>query len=431
MSDSSTQPEVPKTFWQYVRSMGPGIVIVLTWLGAGDLVDAVVAGGNYGYALMWAMMLALVVRFIFVSILAKYQLCNQHGESVMSGFQRIHPVLPLFFAVVAFVMGHFYGSYMVKGAGEAFSKVAGFGAPWAWSVFWVSLGAVLSFKGVFKRVEIVFFLFLALLSISLIGVALWSGPNPVEAAKGVFLFSIPEDTGSFGVVLVVTSLIGAVGGTITNLFYPYFIDKKNWKGPKFRKLQMYDLAFGVCILIILDLAVWTVGAEILHPTGETINNIDDLAGLLEVTLGKAGGTIFYLGVFGAVISSAIGNALGFGYLVGDVADQRKKAKGIPASSTAIEKTTLYKIVVVWTLFSPLIWTIPGAPGFVELTIIVNAASVVLLPVLSGSIWYITSKKNFIGSDYRNKLWENAVMGFLFVLALWASWETILAIIENL
>ena len=431
MTDSANSPQIPKTFWQYLRSMGPGIVIVLTWLGAGDLVDAAVAGGNYGYALMWAMMLALVVRFVFVSILAKYQLCNQHGESVMSGFQRIHPFLPLFFGVVAFVMAHFYGSYMVKGAGEAFSKVVGFGAPWAWSVFWVSLGAVLSFRGVFRKIEIVFFLFLALLSISLIGVAVWSGPDLVEATKGVFLFSIPPDKGSFGVILVVTSLIGAVGGTITNLFYPYFIAKKNWRGPKFRKLQLYDLAFGVCILIILDLAVWTVGAEILHPSGKTVDNIDDLAGLLNVALGKGGGAIFYLGVFGAVLTSAIGNALGFGYLVGDVAHQRNKAKGIPESSAVIEKTGLYKIVVVWTLFSPLVWTIPGAPGFVELTIIVNAASVVLLPVLSGSIWYITSKKNFIGADYKNKLWEHAVMAFLFILAIWASWKTVNAIVDHL
>ena len=50
-------PQVPRTFFQYVRSIGPGIVIALTWLGAGDLVDSAVAGGNYGYALMWAMAL--------------------------------------------------------------------------------------------------------------------------------------------------------------------------------------------------------------------------------------------------------------------------------------------------------------------------------------------------------------------------------------
>lgn len=81
------------------------------------------------------MMVALIVGFVFVSILAKYQLCNQHGESVMSAFHRIHPWLPIFFIIVSLIMAHFYGAYMVTGAGEAFSKVVGFGPPWAWSFF--------------------------------------------------------------------------------------------------------------------------------------------------------------------------------------------------------------------------------------------------------------------------------------------------------
>ncbi len=78
--NSQTEPAIPRTFLQYLRSIGPGIVIAVTWLGAGDLVDSAVAGGNYGYALMWAMALALFVRFVFVSIIAKYQLCNQRSR---------------------------------------------------------------------------------------------------------------------------------------------------------------------------------------------------------------------------------------------------------------------------------------------------------------------------------------------------------------
>ena len=47
---------------------------MLTWLGAGDVVEAGVAGGNYGYALMWIVVVALLIRFLFVSLIAKYQL---------------------------------------------------------------------------------------------------------------------------------------------------------------------------------------------------------------------------------------------------------------------------------------------------------------------------------------------------------------------
>jgi Mn2+/Fe2+ NRAMP family transporter len=35
---------VPHSFLEYLRFFGPGIVIVLTWLGAGDVVDMGVAG---------------------------------------------------------------------------------------------------------------------------------------------------------------------------------------------------------------------------------------------------------------------------------------------------------------------------------------------------------------------------------------------------
>jgi hypothetical protein len=41
---------VPHSLIEYLRSFGPGIVIVLTWLGAGDVVDMGTAGANYGYA---------------------------------------------------------------------------------------------------------------------------------------------------------------------------------------------------------------------------------------------------------------------------------------------------------------------------------------------------------------------------------------------
>lgn len=85
--------------------MGPGLVVALTWLGAGDLVDSAVAGRHYGYSLMWAMVIALFVRFVFVSIIAKYQLCNHRGEIVMAGLKRVHPYLPVFVGVVG-ILGH-------------------------------------------------------------------------------------------------------------------------------------------------------------------------------------------------------------------------------------------------------------------------------------------------------------------------------------
>src|SRR5512134_1829643 len=95
-------PPIPRTFAEYLRSFGPGIVIVLTWLGAGDVVDMGTAGANYGYALLWVFVVAILFRFVFVSLIARYHLCNQHGEGVVDGLVRLHPAYApvLFFAAV-------------------------------------------------------------------------------------------------------------------------------------------------------------------------------------------------------------------------------------------------------------------------------------------------------------------------------------------
>lgn len=421
------KPPIPKSFWQYIKAMGPGIVVALAWLGTGDLVDSAIAGGSYGYSLMWAIVIALFVRFIFVSILAKYQLCNPNEESVMSGFKRLHAWLPYFIIIVALFFGHFYLSYMVKGIGETTIKLIGFGETWIWSLFWVIIASLLIFKGGYKRLEIIFFFFLIMLSVSLISVALWSGPDPESAIKGIILFDIPEDKGSYGSLLIITALIGTVGGSIANLFYPYFIQQKGWKGPEYRKVQLYDLAFGTMILVLINLSVWTIGAEVLHPRGIHIENLDDLASLLTITLGNLGGPIFYVGVFAALYTSIIGVSIGFGYLVLDATKVIASESPIKAEQFDTSNSRIYQMVVVWCLFSPLIYVLPNMPSFIFLTILASAATVIVLPVLCGSLWYLTSSEKYIGSTFKNKWWENLILCGLFILAVWGAYQAIIAI----
>ncbi|MEO2036585.1 MAG: divalent metal cation transporter, partial [Planctomycetaceae bacterium] len=150
---------------------------MLTWLGAGDVVGAGVAGGTYGYALMWAMLLALMMRFLFVSLIAKYQLCNQHGESVLDGLARLHPLYAPCLAIVAVFMGHLLGSFMVVGTGELSVKLFDIGAKWQWSLLWSVVAVAFVFHPVYARVEVAFKVMLALLAVSFVGSAIWVGPS--------------------------------------------------------------------------------------------------------------------------------------------------------------------------------------------------------------------------------------------------------------
>ncbi len=409
----ATQPPVPHSFVEYLRSFGPGIVIVLTWLGAGDVVDMATAGANYGYALLWVFVVAVLFRFLFVSLIARYHLCNQHGEGVLDGLARLHPLYAPILFVAAVVMGHVYGSYMTRGVGEICRNVFGFGAIWQWAVLCNGIAFYLVFQRGFRRLELLFFFFLAVLSVSFLGSAIWVGFDPGNVVRGLFRVEMPGKHGAYDPGQVALAMIGAVGGSLMNLVYPYFLDAKGWRGPQYRRVQLYDFMIATVAMLVLNLAVWVLGAELLYPDRH-IENLEDLPNLLSTLLGESGRILFYAGVFAAVYTSIIGHAAGLGRL-GTHAWLRWKAGTGPISSD-FRNHACFRWIAISCLVTPLVWTLPGMPGFVALTLAANSAQVILLPLLAGGLWWITASARLIGPKHRNRWWENVVMGALFTLA---------------
>jgi hypothetical protein len=56
---------------------------------------------------------------------------------------------------------------------------------------------------------------------------------------------------------------------------------------------------------------------------------------------------------------------------------------------------------------------------------------VLLPLLAGGLWRLTGSARFIGPQYRNRWWENVVMGLLFVLAVYGAINSVRSIAQFL
>ena len=66
-------------------------------------------------------------------------------------------------------------------------------------------------------------------------------------------------------------------------------------------------------MLVLNLAVWILGAELLFPDRH-IETLEDLPNLLIGALGRDGGVLFYAGLFAAIYTSIIGHAVGLGCL---------------------------------------------------------------------------------------------------------------------
>ena len=457
------EPQIPRNFVDYLRGMGPGIVVALSWLGTGDLINSSVSGANYGYVLMWALVIATLARFFVVSALTKYQLCNRtNDQTILDGFARVWKGFPMFLGICSVGLGIVYHSFLFLGAGTALYELFGqFGGDWGifmWAI--VVLGAVVWMarsENQYKGLEIVANVAMAALVLIFIWALIGSGVDFGQLLHGM-TFSMPADRGAYGAWLVVVAIIGAVGGSVANLMYPYFVSDKGWHGPKYRRLQVYDLLFGVCSLICLNLAIWIVAAQLMRGEGSTISGPEDLAHMMKLAIGPAGPPLLWIAVFFCVFDN-IGTqvysfariaveavhktfparAERYGSLIhpGDAdAPEALKATSLtdtddPSDAeitpsrhvrpTALMHDPLFRRIQWLLLLPPILFTLPHGPSLVAITVFGNAIQVFVVPAMIVGLLWMTNSRKWMLKGFANKWWENLILLVICGIGLWAAW----------
>ncbi|MEJ2189891.1 MAG: Nramp family divalent metal transporter, partial [Acidobacteriota bacterium] len=85
-----------------LRTIGPGLAIAATGVGAGDLMAAMLAGAEFGSVLLWVVVVGAVLKFCLNEGVARWQLAT--GTTLLEGWNRHlgrpFSVLFLFYLVV-------------------------------------------------------------------------------------------------------------------------------------------------------------------------------------------------------------------------------------------------------------------------------------------------------------------------------------------
>ena len=425
---ANSQPVADKTaaaaqprFRRITKLLGPGIIAVLSWLGAGDLITSSVAGANYGYAMMWVLAVSLLLRFLIVNIIARFQLCNNQGMTILQGYAQLHPLFAWFMLGYALLMGHLINAYMIKGAGEALAMLVHVNQPLLCSLLVVIAVWLLVGRNIYSMIEGVMKVLLAIMTLAFMALAIMSGPDLGGIVKGTIGFSIPPDQGVHGALLVAVSVIGAVAGSVANFVHPYVMREKGWTGPEHKRIQRNDLLFAVFVGIVINLAIWVVGVEILRPNGLQVRTLGDLGQALELFFGAAGWYIFFVGVFATLFASIAGETTAFPMLITD-AFQHIRPERREKYGKEFHKDPMHKWFMLFILVTPIVWSLPGMPDFVTLTLGVNALNIVGLPIISLGLLIMSNQKSLLSKQYRNNWFENIALAFATGLAIWVAFQ---------
>ena len=77
----------PSTWGQRLRLVGPGIVIAVTGVGAGDMISSLVAGASFGTILIWAIVVGAVLKFALTEGIGRWYMAS--GETILKGWHML------------------------------------------------------------------------------------------------------------------------------------------------------------------------------------------------------------------------------------------------------------------------------------------------------------------------------------------------------
>jgi len=80
-----------------IRQIGPGLLAAAAGVGAGDLVATMVAGAEYGTALLWAAVLGTVLKLALAEGVGRWHLAS--GTTLLAGWRRLGYLATVFFGV--------------------------------------------------------------------------------------------------------------------------------------------------------------------------------------------------------------------------------------------------------------------------------------------------------------------------------------------
>ena len=375
-----------------------------TGVGAGDLINASLAGSDLGLAILWAAWVGALLKWVLNEGIARWQLATD--TTLLEGWkERIGTWVCAIFFIYLVLWTVVVGAAIAKACGVAGLALTGLGNEFVWAVVHSLVGIVLVWLGGFDAFEKVMSVCIGVmfatvtLSAFRVGVSLDS-----SFFSGLAVPRIPP-----GGLKWTLGVIGGVGGTVTLLSYGYWIADQKREGKDGLKACWLDLAIGYTMTAAFGVAMLVIGSR-LQLDGKGSKVALSIAQLLGESIAPFVGTVFLVGFWAAVFSSLLGVWQGVPYLFADFV---QVFRGRHATEVDLEKTRDYRGYLLFLGLAPL-----AVQGFSlkKIALVYAVLGSLFMPFLAATLLYLNGYC-LRGHELRSPWWVN--LGLLVVLAFFA------------
>ena len=387
----------------WFKKSGPGTLVAAAFIGPGTVTLCTLAGVNFGFHLLWAMVLSIIATIVLQEMASRLGIISQKGLSEVIRSEIKHPIinkLILLLILSAIVVGNAsYEAGNISGGILGLETITGefriVLGNYSLNILSFVVGIIaftLLYIGSYKFLERVLVMLVLIMSLSFLITAFLTKPDIFNILEGALIPSFPEGS--------LLTILGLVGTTVVpyNLFLHASLVKEKWNNPKdlkdVRKDTIVSIALGGLVSMAIIISASSIGL------GE-ISSAADLAKSLAPLYGDFASYFLGIGLFAAGITSAITAPLAAAYVARGCFGWKSDLKSKQF------RAVWFLILLLGVVFSSL-----GLKP-IEIIKFAQVANGVLLPVVAGILLWMVNKKVVLG-NYVNSKFQN-ILGFIILI----------------
>lgn len=257
-----------KGTWEGIKqSLGPGLLMAAAAIGVSHLVQSTRAGATYGFALVWAVVLANFFKYPFLEFGPRY--ANATGESMIEGYKRLgNWAIGIFLVFTIGTMFAVQAAVTIVSASLAAELTGIVLSPFVWSAILLGICILLLLSGQYSALDGAIKLIMVMLAVSTVvavGAALLQGEQQAMPAN------LTPSIWNVGGVAFLIALMG---------WMPIPIDAAAWHSlwslerakqtnykPKLRECLL-DFNIGYIGAALLAVGFLALGALVMFNSGE-------------------------------------------------------------------------------------------------------------------------------------------------------------------
>jgi Mn2+/Fe2+ NRAMP family transporter len=291
----------------FLNAIGPGLLFAGAAIGVSHLVQSTKAGAEFGFGLLWALLLVHLFKYPFFQFGPRYAAAT--GETLLDGYKKLgKPVLAVYYIINFATMFTIQAAVTIVTAGLA-SQLFGFTNDLIlWSITITIISLLILIIGRYKLLDNLMKFIIILLTISTIiavSVALFS-------TKETFNFTQIIPSGTVEITFLIAFLGWMPAPLDVSIWHSIWTLEKN-KSSHTKTTPshaIFDFNIGYLGTLFLGVCFVMLGALVMYNSGETFSNkggvfASQLINLYTTNLGDYSQIFIGIAAFTTMFSTTI------------------------------------------------------------------------------------------------------------------------------